>query len=41
MVNYQVQFAKNRHVLPITRDYMLEGERAMRSPMVAPAALVA
>ena len=30
MVNYQVQFAKNRHVLPITRDYMLEGERAMR-----------
>ncbi|MDY7523604.1 cyclopropane-fatty-acyl-phospholipid synthase family protein [Sphingomonas sp. 10B4] len=41
MVNYQVQFAKNRHVLPITRDYMLEGERAMRSPTVAPAALVA
>ncbi len=30
MVNYQVQFAKNRHTLPITRDYMLEGERAMR-----------
>lgn len=30
LVNYQVQFAKNRHTLPITRDYMLEGERAMR-----------
>ena len=30
MVNYQVQLAKNRHVLPITRDYMIEGERAMR-----------
>ena len=31
MVNYQVQFAKNRHTLPITRDYMVEGERAMRA----------
>ena len=30
LVNYQVQFAKNRHVLPITRDYMLEGERRLR-----------
>jgi cyclopropane-fatty-acyl-phospholipid synthase len=30
MVNYQIQFAKNRHALPITRDYMLEGERALR-----------
>lgn len=30
MVNYQVQFAKNRHVLPITRDYMVETERAFR-----------
>ncbi|MBP2278114.1 MULTISPECIES: class I SAM-dependent methyltransferase [Sphingomonas] len=30
MVNYQVQFAKNRHVLPITRDYMIEGERRLR-----------
>ena len=29
MVNYQVQLAKNRHALPITRDYMIEGERAM------------
>ncbi|WP_010184691.1 SAM-dependent methyltransferase [Sphingomonas sp. PAMC 26605] len=41
MVNYQVQFAKNRHVLPITRDYMIEGERALREPAVAPAAVVA
>ncbi|MFA6607175.1 MAG: cyclopropane-fatty-acyl-phospholipid synthase family protein [Sphingomonas sp.] len=30
MVNYQVQFAKNRHVLPITRDYMIEGEQRLR-----------
>jgi cyclopropane-fatty-acyl-phospholipid synthase len=30
MVNYQIQFAKNRHVLPITRDYMIESERAFR-----------
>jgi cyclopropane-fatty-acyl-phospholipid synthase len=30
MVNYQLQFAKNRHALPTTRDYMVEGERAMR-----------
>jgi cyclopropane-fatty-acyl-phospholipid synthase len=30
MVNYQIQFAKNRHVLPITRDYMVESERAFR-----------
>ncbi|MEG3176649.1 cyclopropane-fatty-acyl-phospholipid synthase family protein [Sphingomonas sp. RB3P16] len=41
MVNYQIQFAKNRHVLPITRDYMIEGERAMRALAVAHAARVA
>jgi cyclopropane-fatty-acyl-phospholipid synthase len=35
MVNYQLQFAKNRHALPITRDYMLEGERAMREDQTA------
>ena len=27
MVNYQLQFARDRHVLPITRDYMCEEER--------------
>ena len=27
MVNYQLQFARNRHALPITRDYMIEEER--------------
>ncbi|MBS0479504.1 MAG: class I SAM-dependent methyltransferase [Proteobacteria bacterium] len=27
MVNYQLQFARNRHALPITRDYMLEEEQ--------------
>ncbi|HEX4695738.1 cyclopropane-fatty-acyl-phospholipid synthase family protein [Sphingomonas sp.] len=27
MVNYQLQFARNRHALPITRDYMLAEER--------------
>lgn len=30
LVNYQVQFAKNRHALPLTRDYMYERERAYR-----------
>ena len=29
MVNYQVQFAKDRDALPITRDYMAEQERAL------------
>jgi cyclopropane-fatty-acyl-phospholipid synthase len=27
MVNYQLQFARNRHALPITRDYMSDEER--------------
>jgi cyclopropane-fatty-acyl-phospholipid synthase len=27
MVNYQLQFARNRHALPITRDYMMAEER--------------
>ena len=31
MVNYQVQFAKNRDALPLTRDYMIEEERRLRS----------
>jgi len=31
LVNYQVQFAKNRHALPITRDYMYEREQAYRA----------
>ena len=30
MVNYQVQLARNRHALPLTRDYMFEGERVLR-----------
>ena len=30
MVNYQVQLARSRHALPLTRDYMFEGERALR-----------
>jgi cyclopropane-fatty-acyl-phospholipid synthase len=29
MVNYQLQFSRSRHTLPITRDYMFEGERAL------------
>jgi cyclopropane-fatty-acyl-phospholipid synthase len=31
MVNYQIQFARNRDALPLTRDYMVEGERALRA----------
>ncbi|USI74211.1 SAM-dependent methyltransferase [Sphingomonas morindae] len=29
MVNFQLQFARNRHSLPITRDYMAEREQAL------------
>ena len=29
LVNYQLQFARDRHTLPITRDYMVAGERAL------------
>lgn len=31
LCNYQVQLTKSRHAVPLTRDYMLEGERALRS----------
>jgi cyclopropane-fatty-acyl-phospholipid synthase len=30
LVNYQVQFARHRHALPLTRDYMLDEERRLR-----------
>ncbi len=30
MVNYQLQLTRDRHALPLTRDYMFEGERALR-----------
>lgn len=30
LVNYQVQFARSRNALPITRDYMRERERDLR-----------
>lgn len=33
MVNYQLQFARDRYTLPITRDYMVEGERALRAKL--------
>ena len=33
LVNYQLQFARSRTALPVTRDYMLEGERALREPI--------
>ena len=29
MCNYQLQYVRDRHALPITRDYMLERERAL------------
>lgn len=29
LVNYQVQYARNRHALPLTRDYMAERERQL------------
>ena len=30
LVNYQLQFARDRHTLPITRDYIAQGEAALR-----------
>jgi len=30
MVNYQVQYIRNRHALPITRDYIQEAEARYR-----------
>jgi cyclopropane-fatty-acyl-phospholipid synthase len=30
LVNYQLQFARDRHTLPITRDYMAEAETRLR-----------
>jgi len=30
MVNYQIQFSRSRFALPLTHDYMIEGERALR-----------
>jgi cyclopropane-fatty-acyl-phospholipid synthase len=30
LVNYQLQFSRSRHALPITRDYMIEAETALR-----------
>jgi cyclopropane-fatty-acyl-phospholipid synthase len=31
MVNFQLQFVRDRHALPITRDYMADAERALRA----------
>lgn len=31
MCNYQIQFSRNRHTLPITRDYLAENEAQLRS----------
>jgi len=31
MCNYQIQYTRNRHALPLTRDYMAEGEQALLS----------
>jgi cyclopropane-fatty-acyl-phospholipid synthase len=30
LVNYQLQYARDRHALPIMRDYMLAGEQRLR-----------
>lgn len=39
MVNYQLQFSRSRTALPITRDYMFEGERALGLGEPAPGEL--
>ena len=30
LMNFQIQFTRHQHALPITRDYMLEAEKALR-----------
>ena len=37
MNNYQIQYVRDRHALPITRDYMAEAEERYRSAGTAPA----
>ena len=37
LVNYQLQFSRSRDALPITRDYMFEGERELLANERAPA----
>jgi cyclopropane-fatty-acyl-phospholipid synthase len=32
MVNYQLQYVRDRRALPITRDYMIEAERGLKAP---------
>ncbi len=36
LVNYQLQLSRSRDALPITRDYMLAGEQALRDAVPAP-----
>jgi len=36
MVNYQIQYIRDRHALPITRDYMTERETTIRSRATRP-----
>ena len=39
MCNYQIQYIRNRHALPLTRDYLTEAEQALvaRSPVAGSA----
>ncbi|MDD3799926.1 MAG: class I SAM-dependent methyltransferase [Novosphingobium sp.] len=39
MCNYQIQYARNRHALPLTRDYIAEAERELlaRTPVAGTA----
>lgn len=36
LVNYQLQYARDRHALPITRDYMMETEDRLRAQPTRP-----
>jgi cyclopropane-fatty-acyl-phospholipid synthase len=35
--NYQIQYIRDRHAVPITRDYMAEAEERYRKADTAPA----
>lgn len=37
MCNYQIQFSRNRHTLPLTRDYLAQAEAELAAGRTAPA----
>ena len=36
MCNYQIQYIRRRHAVPLTRDYMIEAEAALKAKAPTP-----